>query len=178
MIRQPRTTTQHDRLAEYMPLVYGHLHQLAERRLRGERSGHTLQPTALVNEVYLKFENQQTLDIQGRTHFLALAATAMRQVLIDHARNRNSQKRGGGALLITLDESAAIEDDQPQDMRDLHRAIDRLAVLDPLEARVVEMRFFAGLTELEVARELGISERWVREQWVHAKAWLRKELTR
>jgi RNA polymerase sigma-70 factor, ECF subfamily len=174
---QPNPETSHDRLAEYMPLVYGHLRTLAQRRLKSERRNHTLQPTALVNEVYLKFEKQQSLDIQGRTHFLAMAATAMRQVLVDHARNRNSQKRGGGALLITLDESAAIDDGNPQDMLDLHRALDKLAALDPLETRIVEMRFFAGLTEVEVARELGISERWVREQWTHAKAWLRKELT-
>jgi RNA polymerase sigma factor (TIGR02999 family) len=172
----PEPATPGDRLAEYMPVVYSHLRQLAERRLKSERCNHTLQPTALVNEVYLKFEKQQALDIQGRTHFLALAATAMRQVLVDHARNRNSQKRGGGALLITLDESAAIDEVNAQDMLDLHRALDKLAVLDPLEARVVEMRFFAGLTEVEIARELGISERWVREQWTHAKAWLRKEL--
>jgi RNA polymerase sigma-70 factor, ECF subfamily len=173
---QPEPAVSHDRLAEFTPLVYGHLRKLAERRLKGERRNHTLQPTELVNEVYVKFERQQTLDIQGRTHFLALAATAMRQVLVDHARSRNSQKRGGGALLITLDESAAIDDRNEQDLLDLHRALDKLAALDVLEARVVEMRFFAGLTEDEIARELGRSDRWVRIRWTHAKAWLRKEL--
>lgn len=167
----------HDRLAEYMPLVYNQLRKLATHRLKHERCNHTLQPTALVNEVYLKFERQQALDIKGRTHFLAMAATAMRQVLVDHARIRNSQKRGGGALMVTLDESAAVDERDAQNLLDMHRALEKLAALDPVEARIVEMRFFAGLTELEIARELGISERWVREQWTHAKAWLRKELT-
>ncbi|MBM4130964.1 sigma-70 family RNA polymerase sigma factor [bacterium] len=166
-----------DRLAEFMPLVYGHLRKLAESRLRHERGDHTLQPTALVNEVYLKFERQNRLDIRGRTHFLAMSATAMRQVLVDHARQRNAQKRGGDALLVTLDESTAIDPGRAQDLLDLHRALEKLAELDPVEARIVEMRFFAGLTEVEVARELGVSERTVRDQWSHAKAWLRHELS-
>lgn len=172
----PDSSSPHDRLAGYMPLVYGELRALAARRLKLERGNHTLQPTALVNEVYLKFEKQQALDIKGRTHFLALAGSAMRQVLVDHARNHNAQKRGGGTLLVTLDDSSAIDDRTGQDIFDLHRALTKLATLDPLEARVVEMRFFAGLTEAEIAGELGISERWVRDQWTHAKAWLRKEL--
>lgn len=163
-------------LAQYMPLVYDQLRQLATRRLREERAGHTLQPTALVNEVYLKFQNQRELDVQGRTHFLALAASALRQVLVDHARAHNSRKRGGGAVLVALDESAAITERNEQDLLDLHRALEKLQALDPLEARVVELRFFAGLTEAEIGRETGRSERWVRDQWTHAKAWLRREL--
>lgn len=163
-------------LAQYMPLVYDQLRQLATRRLREERAGHTLQPTALVNEVYLKFQNQRELDVQGRTHFLALAASALRQVLVDHARAHNSRKRGGGAVLVALDESAAITERNEQDLLDLHRALEKLQALDPLEARVVELRFFAGLTEAEIGREMGRSERWVRDQWTHAKAWLRREL--
>ncbi|MDO9695552.1 MAG: ECF-type sigma factor [Candidatus Latescibacteria bacterium] len=173
----PEAADPHGRLNEFMPLVYKQLRELAAHRLKHERPNHTLRPTALVNEVYLKFEKQQALDIKGRTHFLAMAATAMRQVLVDHARSRNSQKRGGGALLVTLDESAVVDDRNVQDLLDLHRALEKLAALDPVEARIVEMRFFAGLTEVEIARELDISERWVREQWTHAKAWLRKELT-
>ncbi|MBK7048173.1 MAG: sigma-70 family RNA polymerase sigma factor [bacterium] len=165
-----------DRLAEYMPLVYGHLRKLAESRLRRERGNHTLQPTALVNEVYLKFDRQNKLDIQGRTHFLAMSATAMRQVLVDHARQRKAQKRGGDALLVELDESAIVDDGRAQDMLDLHRALEKLSELDVMEARIVEMRFFAGLTEVEIARELKVSERTVRDQWSHAKAWLRREL--
>jgi len=165
-----------DRLAEFMPLVYGHLRQLAESRLRRERGEHTLQPTALVNEVYLKFDRQIGMDIQSRTHFLALSAMAMRQVLVDHARQRKSLKRGGDALMVTLDEAAIADDGRGQDMLDLHRALEKLAQLDPVEAKIVEMRFFAGLTEVEIARELNISERTVRNQWNHAKAWLRREL--
>jgi RNA polymerase sigma factor (TIGR02999 family) len=165
-----------DRLAEYMPLVYGHLRKLAESRLRRERGNHTLQPTALVNEVYLKFDRQNKLDIQGRTHFLAMSATAMRQVLVDHARQRKAQKRGGDALLVELDESVVIDEGRAQDMLDLHRALEKLSELDAMEARIVEMRFFAGLTEVEIARELKVSERTVRDQWSHAKAWLRREL--
>lgn len=166
-----------DRLAEYMPLVYGHLRKLAESRLRRERGNHTLQPTALVNEVYLKFDRQNKLDIQGRTHFLAMSATAMRQVLVDHARQRKAHKRGGDALMVTLDETSIVDDGRAQDMLDLHRALEKLATLDPVESRIVEMRFFAGLTEVEIARELGVSERTVRDQWSHAKAWLRRELS-
>lgn len=172
-----RPSDQGDPLAEYMPLVYGHLCKLAESRLRRERDGHTLQPTALVNEVYLKFERQERLDIRSRTHFLAMSATAMRQVLVDHARQRKAQKRGGDALMVTLDEATAIDERRAQDMLDLHRALEKLAELDPQESRVVEMRFFAGLTEVEVARELDISERTVRDLWSHAKAWLRRELS-
>jgi RNA polymerase sigma factor (TIGR02999 family) len=165
-----------DPLAHYMPLVYSHLRELAESRLRRERGSHTLQPTALVNEVYLKFDRQAALDIRGRTHFLALSATAMRQVLVDHARNRKARKRGGDALMVTLDGSEAFDDDRGRDMLDLHRALEKLAALDEQEAHIVEMRFFAGLTEVEIARELGVSERTVRGQWSHAKAWLRREL--
>lgn len=173
---RPTPADDRDRLAEYMPLVYGHLHKLATSRLRRERHEHTLQPTALINEVYLKFDRQKRLDIQGRTHFLALSATAMRQVLVDHARQRNAQKRGGEALMVTLDESVLIDDRRAQDVLDLHRALEKLAELDEVEARVVEMRFFAGLTEEEIGRELGMCERSVRELWRHAKAWLRMEL--
>jgi RNA polymerase sigma factor (TIGR02999 family) len=172
----PESKDPEDRLAEYMPLVYDHLRKLAANRLRQERDNHTLRPTALVNEVYLKFQRQCSLDVQSRTHFLAMAATAMRQVLVDHARQRNSLKRGAGALQITLDELVAFSDDKAQDVFDLHRALQKLETHDPQEARIVEMRFFAGLTEVEIAREMDISGRTVREKWTHARAWLRREL--
>ena len=162
--------------AEYMPLVYAQLCKLAEKHLRRERGDHTLHPAALVNEVYLKFDRQHDLDIKGRTHFLALSSKAMRQVLVDHARQRKTLKRGGDALMVTLDEAAIMDDGRAQDVLDLHRALEKLAELDPLEASIVEMRFFAGLTEVEIARELDLSERTVRNQWNHAKAWLRSEL--
>ena len=173
----PDSEAPKDRIARYMPLVYDHLRKLAASRLRQERSNHTLQPTDLVNEIYLKFQRQRVMDIQGRTHFLALAATAMRQVLVDHARHRNSQKRGGGALQVTFDESIAFTDGKAQNVLDLHRALEKLSTLDVQEARIVELRFFAGLTEIEIARELDVPEHTVREQWAHARAWLRRELT-
>lgn len=164
-----------DRLAEYMPLVYDQLRKLAARRMRGRIGSRTLQPTALVNEVYLKLRRTPSLAIQDRTHFLALAATAMRQVLVDEARRRTSLKRGGGALVISLDGNIGFGDDAYRFL-DIHRAIDKLYDLDPLEARVVELRYFAGLTEVEIAEELGRSERWVRLRWTHARAWLRRLL--
>lgn len=165
-----------DRLAEFMSLAHGQLLRLAENRLRCEHGAHPLQPAALVNEVYLKFDRQNGMDIQSRIHFLALSAMAMRHVLVDHARQRKALKRGGEALMVTLDEAAIADDGRGQDMLDLHRALEKLAQLDPTEASIVEMRFFAGLTEVEIARELKISERTVRNQWSHAKAWLRREL--
>lgn len=165
------------RIGAMMPLVYRQLHRLAARALKGERPGHTLQPTALVNEVYLKFERQQELSFENRTHFLALAATAMRQVLVDHARARRASKRGGGIVMVTLDEAAGLAAADGQDVLALHDALERLAALDPDEARIVEMMFFGGLTQVEIASHLGRSERWVRDQWLHAKAWLRRELS-
>ena len=158
-------------------LLYDALHRLAREQLRQDRNERTLSATALVNEVYLKFERQNKLDIRGRTHFLAMSATAMRQVLVDHARQRKAQKRGGNGVCITLDETTAIDPGRAEDLLDLHRALEKLAELDATEARIVEMRFFAGLTEVEIARELGVSERTVRGQWSHAKAWLRRELS-
>lgn len=165
-----------ERLGALMPLVYDQLRRLAARRLREERADHTLQPTALVNEVYLKFAQQQRLEAGGRTHFLALASTAMRQVLVDHARRKRSAKRGGGALMVTLDEASAVAEGPEQDVLALNEALERLAQVDPQEARIVEMSFFGGMTQVEIARAFDRSERWVRDQLTHAKAWLRREL--
>ncbi len=165
-----------ERLAELMPLVYDQLRRLAARRLREERADHTLQPTALVNEVYLKFAQQQRLAVEGRTHFLALASTAMRQVLVDHARRKRSAKRGGGALMVTLDEASAMAGGPEQDVLALHEALEALAQLDPQAARMVEMSYFGGMTQVEIARAFDRSERWARDQLAHAKAWLRREL--
>jgi RNA polymerase sigma factor (TIGR02999 family) len=159
-----------------MPLVYDQLRKLAARRMRGQRGIRTLQPTALVNEVYLKLHRHPSLAIQDRTHFMALAATAMRQVLVDQARRRSSQKRGGGVLLVSLDHLPGVGDKETQNFLDIHRAIDELNVLDPIAAQIVELRYFAGLTEVEIAKELGYSERWVRQRWTHARAWLRNKL--
>ena len=169
-----------DLLAGYMPQVHDRLHELAESLLLRESVTHRLDPAALVNEVYLKFNRQLELDIKGRVRFLALAATAMRQVLVDRARYEHRQKRGGHVLRLSLDalqDTLAVGDPgRDQDVLDLHRALEKLAEAEPEQARIVEMRFFAGLTEVEIARELDVSERTVRSRWGCARDWLRKEL--
>lgn len=159
-----------------LPQVYEELRSLAAHYLRGERPDHTLQPTALVHETFLKLSRQSKLDVNDRTHFLAIAAGAMRQVLVDHARTHLAQKRGGHWQRITVDESIAVSADGVEDLLALDDSLRRLAAVDEVAARIVEMRFFAGLTELEIAEVLGMSERWVRGQWAFARAWLRREL--
>lgn len=169
-----------DILAGYMPQVHRRLHELAESLLQGENTERRVDPAALINEVYLKFTRQLELDVRSRSHFMALAATAMRQVLVDHARRHHRQKRGGHVLRLPLDElldrGLPGEDGREQDVLDLHRALEKLAEQDPMQARIVELRFFAGLTEVEIAGELAVSERTVRNRWRRAKEWLRREL--
>jgi RNA polymerase sigma factor (TIGR02999 family) len=159
-----------------MQELYRELRDLAARHLRGERSEHTLQPTALVHEAYLRLNARGGLELQGRTHFLAIASVAMRRVLVDHARARGALKRGGGATHVTVGEGNAISEDRTQDVLLVDAALDRLALEDPQAARIVEMRFFAGMTELEIAQMMGKSDRWVRNQWSFARAWLRRDL--
>ena len=159
-----------------MPLVYDELRQLAERYLRSERRGHTLQPTALVHEAFMRLIDQSRVDWKGRTHFYAVGAQAMRRILIDHARARGRGKRGGDWQRVLLDEV-----DTPQELGDvdlvaLHEALESLAALDENQARIVELRFFGGLTVEEVAHVLGVSKRKVEGDWTHAKAWLRNAL--
>ena len=156
--------------------LYKELRQLAVARLKGERRNHTLQPTALVNEAYLHLARRTGASFQSRTHFLAAASLAMRRVLVDHARARRTAKRGGGWRRITLDESVALSEDRVEDVLAIDQALERLAEIDSRTARVVEMRFFAGMTEVEVAQALDLSERWVRKEWTFARAWLRREL--
>jgi RNA polymerase sigma factor (TIGR02999 family) len=172
----PRDSGKRQQIDVLMPQVYEELRRIAARYLKQERTNHTLQPTALVNEVFLKFDRQARLDVVGRTHFVALAATAMRQILIDYAKRKKSAKRGGGALVITLDEAASLSEANSEAILDLEAALEKLERLDPTEARIVELKFFGGLTEAEIASELGMSDRWVRDQWAHARAWLRREL--
>jgi RNA polymerase sigma factor (TIGR02999 family) len=175
MDSQPNRLTS-ERLDELMPLVYEQLRKLAARGLKRERPDHALQPTALVNEVYLKFRQQRRLDVHGRTHFLAVAAVAMRQILVDHARARMAAKRGGDAVRVTLDEATQLPSREAQDVLALDAALAKLAELDAQEAQIVELSFFGGLTQVEIANQLGVSERHVRGQWLHAQAWLRREL--
>jgi RNA polymerase sigma factor (TIGR02999 family) len=163
--------------AELMPLVYDELRALAARYLREERAGHTLQPTALVHEVFLRMVDQTRVDWQGQTHFFAVCAECMRRLLIDHARGLRRAKRGGGWQKVALDDAVAPLDADTVEAIALHDALEKLAHLDEREARVVVLRFFGGLTVDEVASVLGVSKRTVEGDWTHAKAWLRAELS-
>ena len=166
-----------DALARLIPLVYAELRALASRFLRAERTGHTLQPTALVHEAYLRLVEQDHADWKDRAHFLAVAAQLMRRILVDYARGRATAKRGGVAVRIEI-EGLELEGErlQVEEILGVDQALDRLAVLDPQQSRVVELRYFAGLTVEEAAEALGISPRTVKRDWAMAAAWLRSEL--
>lgn len=155
-----------------MPFVYDELHDLAENYLRSERKGHTLQPTALVNEAFLRLVDQSRVDWKGRTHFFAVGAVAMRRILIDHARGKGRDKRGGQWNRVVLDDKEAPQHLRDIDVLSLHEALETLAAIDEQQSRIVELRFFAGLTVEEVAHVLGVSKRKVEGEWTHAKAWL------
>ena len=157
------------------PLVYDELRRRAGHYLRGERPNHTLTPTALVHEVYLRLVDLDQLDWQDRTHFFALAARQMRRILVDSARARNNQKHGGGALNVTFDDAFAVAAPHP-DLVALDDALEALTAQDERKARVVELRFFGGLTNEEIATELQISTDTVTRDWQMAKLWLRREL--
>ena len=158
------------------PLVYRDLRRIAARLLRDERSGHTLQPTALVNEAYLKLAGQAKVQWQNRTHFFAVAARAMRQILVDHARGHLRAKRGGGESVLPLDEGMLFAPERSADLLALDEALHRLAAIDPRKTKVVELRFFAGLDNEEIAEVLQISPNTVMRDWNMAKAWLRREM--
>ena len=156
--------------------LYRELRALAAHHLRGERPGHTLQPTALVHEAYLRMQGRAGLGITRRTHFMAVASIAMRRVLVDHARARMAEKRGGGVTHVTVGPASAITEDRTEDVLAVDAALARLPQVDPQAERVVEMRFYAGMTEPEIGEVLGVGERSVRKQWAFARAWLRREL--
>jgi RNA polymerase sigma factor (TIGR02999 family) len=162
-------------LESLIPLVYGDLHRMAERHLRGERPGHTLQPTAIVNEAYLRLVGGEGQDWQNRAHFFAAAARSMRRILVDHARSKKAKKRGGPGTRTLLDTTVMVEP-RAVDLIAVDDALEKLAVLDPAQGRVVELRFFAGLTEGETAEALGISPATVHRKWLSAKAYLHREL--
>jgi len=159
------------------PVVYDDLRDLASRYLNDERKGHTLQPTALVHEAYMRLVDQTRVDWQGRTHFFAVGAQAMRRILVDHARKRRADKRGGGLQRITLDEQMAVEWRRKEDLLALDDALIKLAELDPRQARMVELRFFSGLKVDEVAEVLKMSKRSVEREWTMVRSWLRRELS-
>jgi RNA polymerase sigma-70 factor (ECF subfamily) len=162
---------------ELIPLVYDELHRLAHRYMRRERPGDTLQTSALVNEAYLRLVDQKNVQWQSRVHFFAIAAQMMRRILVDHARSRGNQKRGGDVLQVTFDEAAIVTRDRAADVVALDDALVGLAKLDSRKSRIVELRFFAGLSIEEAAEVLGVSPGTVMRDWTLAKAWLRREMT-
>src|SRR6266581_4932785 len=163
-------------LAELTPLVYEELQRLAHHFMEGQRPDHTLQTTALVNEAYLRLTDQTNPRWQNRAHFFAVAARAMRQILVSYARSQRSQKRGGGALKMELDEVALVSPEESTEIIDLHEALERLATLDSRKAQVVELKYFGGLNYDEMAEVLKISRVTVRRDWEFAKVWLYTEL--
>src|SRR5216117_2924763 len=163
-------------LAELTPLVYEELRRLAHHYMEGQRPNHTLQTTALVNEAYLRLADQTNPRWQNRAHFFAVAARAMRQILVSYARSQRSQKRGGGAFKVELDEVALVSPEESKEIVDLHEALERLAALDSRKAQVVELKYFGGLNYDEMAEVLKISRITVRRDWEFAKLWLYTEL--
>ncbi|MHC4821924.1 MAG: ECF-type sigma factor [Planctomycetota bacterium] len=160
-----------------LPLVYADLRRIAQKYLAEERPEHTLQATALVHEAYLRLIDQDRARYQDRAHFLAIAAQAMRRILIDHARKRGRQRRGGDRRRVTFDEALAISAEQPSmDLVDLDGALTKLAEEAPDKAKVVEMRFFGGLSNDEVAAAMNVSSRTVKRYWQYAQAWLYREM--
>jgi RNA polymerase sigma factor (TIGR02999 family) len=158
------------------PLVYQELHKLAASYLRREQEGHTLQPTALIHEAYLRMVDQALPQFNSRAHFFGVAAQYMRQILVDHARSRRSQKRGGGERPVQLEELAAYTDDTPDHLLALDNALTSLAALDDRKARIVELRYFGGLTPPETADVMGISISTVSRELRSAEAFLRREI--
>ena len=165
-------------LDQLTPLVYQELHRLAEHYLKGERSGHILQTTALVNEVYLRLIDWKNVEWQNRAHFLGVSARLMRHILVNFARKRLTAKRGAAAVQVSLSEAANMTSAQNLDLLALDDALNALAALDPRQSQVVEMRFFGGLSIEETAEALKVSPATVRRDWSLARAWLRRELKR
>jgi RNA polymerase sigma factor (TIGR02999 family) len=163
-------------LKSLIPIVYSELHGLARRYLRRERAGHSLQSSALVNEAYLRLVDYKRMQWQDRSHFFAVSSQVMRRILVDHAR-RHNLKRGGNVQHVSLDEVAVVGGDQDVDLVVLDRALDRLERIDPRKMRIVEMRFFGGLSVEETAEALRLSTITIKREWRSAKAWLYRELT-
>jgi RNA polymerase sigma factor (TIGR02999 family) len=164
-------------LDRLLPLVYDELHRIAARYMRGERRRNTLQTTALVNEAYMRLADYKRMQWQDRAHFFAVAAQAMRRILIDFARARQNLKRGGDAERVSFDEGILATSTNGTDLLALNEALEQLAMMNARQARVVELRYFGGLNEEEVAHVLGIAPRTVRSDWRLARAWLYKTLT-
>jgi RNA polymerase sigma-70 factor (ECF subfamily) len=165
-------TSAADRL---FPLVYQELHRLAETYMHRERKDHTLQPTALINEAYLRLARED-IDWQNREHFIGVAANVMRRVLVDHARARNAAMRGGGLVRVELEDNVAVSEERSDEVLLLDDALTRLEALNPRQARVVELRYFGGLSVEQVASILGVAPRSVKRDWALARIWLFKEI--
>jgi len=163
-------------LDRLLPLIYDELRRVAASQLQRERADHTLQATALVHEAYLRLLDQREVDWQNRAHFFSIAAEMMRRILVNYAVRRQTQKRGFGAAQISLDEAGGVSDEKDFDLVALDDALRQLAEYDPTQARVVELRFFGGLTIEETAEVLGISDSTVKREWRMAKAWLKTKL--
>lgn len=169
---------QGDRAAfeQLLPLVYDELHRIAGRHMARQQRDHTLQTTGLVHEAYLRMADQPEKQWENRVHFFAVAATVMRHILVDHARARQRDKRGGDALKVSLDEAAAKSDERTLEITALDDALKTLAAFDPQQSRIVELRFFGGLTMEEIAEALGVSLSTVEREWRSARAWLGRQL--
>ena len=166
-----------DALNDLVPLVYGELRRLARRQLVRERSGHTLDSVALVNEAFMNLVGQDQLALDNRAHFFGVSANAMRRILVDYARARNADKRGGGAAAIPIDEiEPQLAAPEAARLIELDAALERLSAIDEEATKIVEYRYFAGATEEETARAMGISPATARRRWAFARAWLKREL--
>jgi len=165
-------------LEKLVPMVYRELKRLAESYLRRERAGHTLQPTALAHEAYIKLIDQRNVRWHNRAHFFGIAAQAMRRILVDHARAKMAEKRGSGGVVVSLDEMVDVSDQRADQLVALDGALETLAELDPQKSRVVELKYFGGMTLEETAEVLGISRATVIREWRMAKAWLYSELNK
>jgi RNA polymerase sigma-70 factor (ECF subfamily) len=164
--------------ADLMPRVYQELHRIAKAYLRRERADHTLQATALVHEAYLRLTEQRETSWQNRAHFFGIAAQLMRRILVDYSRQRNAEKRGGSRIAISIDESLIVSEEQCELVASLDEALARLEKINARQAKIVELRFFSGLTEEQIAEVLGVSSRTVKRDWTMARAWLHGELSR
>jgi RNA polymerase sigma factor (TIGR02999 family) len=159
-----------------MPLVYEELRRLAHQYMRREKPGHTLQTSALVNEAYMRLVDQSKIQWESRAHFFGIAARLMRQILVDQARRKNFAKRGGGAIRVTLDSANATAQEQSANVMALDEALKTLEQTDPRKSRIVELRFFGGMSVVETAEALRVSPGTVMREWTFARAWLRKEM--
>lgn len=166
-----------DALDKLMPLVYGELRRLARGYLRRERPGHTLQPTALVHEAFLRLIDQNAVRWQNRAHFFGIAAQMMRRILVNHAVNRRAGKRGGSARKVSLDEATGLAEHRDIDVIALNEALTELEAIDPRQSRVVELRFFGGLSIEESAEVLSLSTATVKREWSTARLWLRRRMS-